>query len=364
MTLYRFELYRIFHRRILLPVAAAMLVWLAFFCWRDVSEESSYVDGVTYTGPAAVRIDREITRPYEGALTDRAAAGIVAQYGFPTRVKTRVGWLDANYLTRFVTVYLSDGRLQDWDDYTVAKRTIPLADSWMAQHLEADGTLAFGYARGYQKLIEYVQMGAYFASVFLIIALAPLFCEDRQMNMRALIFTTAAGKNQDVRARVAAALTVTLITCAVLMIPLTIFVGILYGFGGGGMRTGAVLYRASFFFLAEYPIAVFTALYLMTVCGALMMLSACSILISALVRSTFHSVLASMILWVGPVALFLTFRIRYIYAVSSMLPFTMINYASLIETCHAYGLHMIVMPAATVAGIAYGGRHYRRTDRR
>ena len=78
MTLYRFELYRIFHRRILLPVAAAMLVWLAFFCWRDVSEEFSYVDGITCTGPAAVRIDREITRPYEGALTDRAVAGIVA----------------------------------------------------------------------------------------------------------------------------------------------------------------------------------------------------------------------------------------------------------------------------------------------
>ncbi len=363
MNLYRFELYRICRRRILLLIAAAMLIWLVFFCWRDISEECSYVDGVIYTGPAAVRMDRAVTEPYEGALTDRLTAGIAAQYGFPTQVKIRTGWLDANYLTRFVTTYLSDGQLQDWDDYTVAHHTIPLADSWMSQYLEEDGTLTFGYAQGYRKLIGFVQMGAYFASVFLIIALAPLFSEDRQLNTRELIFTTADGKGQDVRARVAAALTVTLFVCATFMIPLILLVGSLYGYGGGGMRAGAVLYHPSLFFMTKVPISVFTAIYLMTVCGALLMLAAMSILLSALVKSTFHSVLASMIVWGGPVALFLTFRSRYIYAVSSLLPFTLVNYTSLIENRGTFARQLSVMIIVTVAGMVCGARRWSRVDR-
>ena len=71
MKLYRMELYKLCHRKIVIAGTFFLIVILLLFYSMRVSEESAYVDGVLYEGREAVRINRQITLAWTMKKTRR-----------------------------------------------------------------------------------------------------------------------------------------------------------------------------------------------------------------------------------------------------------------------------------------------------
>ena len=69
-------------------------------------------------------------------LTDEKVRDIVGKYGLPKKVERDYpGFCDENYLNAFVTDYLSDGYLYDWDNYRIPTRIYPISETVVAPAL-------------------------------------------------------------------------------------------------------------------------------------------------------------------------------------------------------------------------------------
>lgn len=66
MKLYKMELYKLCHRKIVIAGAFCMIGILLFFFVMKVSDEWAYVDGITYRGYEAVQVNRQITEEFKG----------------------------------------------------------------------------------------------------------------------------------------------------------------------------------------------------------------------------------------------------------------------------------------------------------
>lgn len=86
MKLYKMELYKLIHRKIVVIGVFCVIGILLFFFMIKVADEFAYVNGVTYTGYQAVQINRQITEEFKGVLTDEKVDAIVGKYGFPQEV--------------------------------------------------------------------------------------------------------------------------------------------------------------------------------------------------------------------------------------------------------------------------------------
>lgn len=365
MELYRMELYKICHRKILWIIGGIMIIWLAFYFYVElITTEQTMVDGVIYHGYEAIQKDREITEEFEGTLTDEKIEQIVETYGFPSKVKLNVsGWEDSNYLTNYVTDHFSDGYMMSWDNYEVPKHVVSIADSGETDYLKnPEDTMYFGYAKGNEQFLAFFQTECYFVSVWLIVALAPLFCEERQSRMRQIILTTERGRKVDIRAKMLAAFTVTGTAYLVMtLIPLLVCWKI-FGFAGNAMKAGMVIRVFSFYSLSKYTIGTCTFLYLLISLGALFMLTATGIWISARAKTNFASVLTGIAVWVLPAVVQVTFGNGLTYLFAGAMPFFLTNYISFSETWWAYGFHVVVTAIMTIVGIMQARRGWLEVD--
>ena len=124
------ELYKICSKKLFLfSVLASLAIFLLYF-WSHVIGAESTINGVKYTGYQAVKMDREITEAFQGALTDEKVAQIVEKYGFPSGVSEHVNtFLDKNYLNDFVMHGFSDGYFHGINDYHVGTCVYPIAET-------------------------------------------------------------------------------------------------------------------------------------------------------------------------------------------------------------------------------------------
>ena len=193
MSLYRMELYKILRRpivRISGVIFAALLLF--FFYAMGDSERSSLSNSEPVFGYPAIQQDRELAKKFEGPLTDEKIQQIVDLYGFPSKKqKGYNGWWDQNFVTGFVTEFFSDGYISN-RDYKAAENIIPIKEADIYKYIEGE-PLHFGYYRGWEKYIMFMEFAGEILIIWLTIALSPLFSQEIDTGMYALIFTTKNG---------------------------------------------------------------------------------------------------------------------------------------------------------------------------
>lgn len=149
MRLYRMELYKICSKKLFICSAIAALTIIILYSGIFVVNAETTINDVKYTGLQAVKMDRKITEEWKGVLTDKKVAQIVERYGFPSGVsENRNYFLDRNFLNDFVMREFSDGYFHGWDDYHVATRIYPIAETELGKASEATGkpiVLEYGY---------------------------------------------------------------------------------------------------------------------------------------------------------------------------------------------------------------------------
>lgn len=365
MRLYQMELYKICHKKILWVIGAAMLAWMVFYFTADiVGGVQTTIDDRTYYGYEAIQMDREITKEYEGELTDDTIHEIIEKYGLPTEVKGNVGWKDANYLTKFITDYFSNAYITDWHDYQPPTEITSIKDSSLGGYAK-EGRLAFSYSEGWSKFYEFCNIGLELILVWLMIALAPLFSEEHQQRMYSLIFTSELGKTRDVRAKIAAAFTLASgVYLTFITFTLALFQYV-FGIFQVKMLAGVALNYRNFWELTSKSMIEFLIIALAIDWMAVMMVTAISIWVSAVQKTVFSSVLTALLIFIMPVVLLLTLDGRLTYLFASSQPSFLVNYQSLIETwgIGIFDIFRIVFAVVViVCGVVCGSKAWRREE--
>lgn len=307
MKLYKMELYKICHRKAFVIGSAAAVLILIFFFWGvEVGEEISTVDGRSYQGYAAVQKNREITREYEGILTDEKVEDIAAVFGFPQKVEENYGsFRDANYLNNFVLQYLSDGYFADWDNYKIASNTRPIAETELGALEEITGRpVELFYTTGWNAFLEFFQMGMVLGSILIIFGTAIVFSEEKQTKMLPLIFTTKEGREKDISAKIAASFTLTAMVYGGVAVMAFLMCSLVYGFDGAQCPVGLVRFNGSLNrSIAYMPVRRFTVIILLMSLLAVLTLCAVTLCISAHCGNSFHALAVSAVCWGAPVLL-------------------------------------------------------------
>ncbi len=221
-------------------------ILLAAFCTQVAYEEAT-VDGITYTGYKAVQVNRRITEEFKGVLTDEKVERIVEKYGISYDYISNRGEVASyeNFLRGFVYDYLSvqfmQYRLNDYGDYVAEKNIYPIAYSKLGAVREITGQeIILEYYGGWHTFFEIIYIDMLLGSVFILFSVSVIFVNERQTNMLQLIFTTKEGREKEVYAKIAAAMTVAVSVWAVIFFLNLLLCGIVYGLDGLNCYTGMV----------------------------------------------------------------------------------------------------------------------------
>ncbi len=293
-----------------------MGILLLFFLIK-VADECSYVDGVRYEGFQAVQVNRRITKEYEGVLTDEKVKSIVEKYGFPGKVDENTGYRDANFLNEFVEYYLSDGYCLDWDDYKTATCVYPIADTDLGEAARITGkNIELGYTNGWNTFTDLLQGALLIGGILVLIGISPVFSGERQTKILQLLFTAKDGLKKDICAKIAAAFTVGICVWFVIVVTALALCGMVYGFSGLKCMVGTTWIQGIRSLNTYVPITMLSigkyivVMLLRTLLG-FMLLCAVTLCISAYFKSTFSSIVISMICFGMLVLMFNLYRIFY-----------------------------------------------------
>lgn len=358
MNLYKMELYKTLRRPIVRVTGLIMALLLGFYFYAlGDGERSAVGDAEPVFGYRAVRQDREIAEAFEGILTDEKLQQIVDMYGFPSRTRTDYGgWWDGNFLTEFVTDYFSDGYLRSWDNYKPAEHLIPIAESSFYHFIEGE-ELYFGYYKGWENYIDFMQFAGYVLIVWLVVVLSPLFSQELDTGMYPLIFTTENGRSRDVGAKLAAAFTVTL-ACFLTAAGLS-FIGCWRIYGLGGARTLVCFTEADWLSsCSDLTVAQFTLVYLAVYVVALLMTCGFCVFASAGAKTNFSSLLTAGGILIAPFVLRL-FGVSWLLCDSQ--PIFLIWPMALLESTKVvpYWLYLCTGVALTAACTTAGRKRWK-----
>lgn len=308
MRLYKMELYKLCCRKSFIIGAVCTMGILLLFFLIKVAGESSYVDGIRYEGFQAVQVNRRIIKEYQGVLTDEKVRSIVEKYGFPGKVDENTGYRDGNYLNEFVEYYLSDGYCHNWDDYKLATRVYPIADTDLGEAARLTGKdIVLEYPDGWYIFSEVLQVALLIGGILVLIGISPIFANERQSNMLQLLFTSKDGLKKDICAKIAAAFTVGFCVWFGIVVMDLLLCGIVYGFSGlkclaGIIRVGGL---NTYVPITMLSIGSYITVMLLRTLQGIMLLCAVTLCISAYFKSTFSSIVTSMICFGMPVLMFI-----------------------------------------------------------
>ncbi len=294
MRLYKTELYKLCHKKFFVLGSVCMLLALTFLFCQRVAATRTTINGIEYHGYEAVMADKEITKEFTGVLTDDTIQQIAQKYGFPQRVVQYYGFSDSNFLNKFVATYASDGYLNDWDNYRIATRTVPLTESGLGGLSERTGEdIWFAYYGEWGSYPEWYFLGMIMVSIVLLCVISTVFSVEEQSNTKSLLFTTKEGPAKDTHAKVAAAFTLAM----GLWLSVTVFSLLLYGIVYGTDSFGCLANLVVDF---SEPLISFRMLLAETMFFSMLgILELCAIAlcVSAYCRSTFHSVAVCALCW-------------------------------------------------------------------
>ena len=303
MRLYKMELYKICHKKFFIIGAACVIaiVLLAFMI--QLTDEEATIDEVRYTGYRAVQINREITEEFKGAVTDEKVEQIVEKYGFPSKIEP--GWnyfRDANFLSQFVEDYFSNGYVNNENDYRVATEVYPVADTDIGRVMEYTGKeVILEYDHGWSTFLEVLPYGMVTGSILVLCILSGVFANEGQTKMLPLLFTTKEGKENDVHAKVLAAITVAAGVWLVIFLLDLLLCGVVYGLDGLHCYNGMVVAYLFLWSVRMIPMKFYLMLAAVFSFSGMISLCFITICVSAYQRSVFHAVVLSAVCYTAPV---------------------------------------------------------------
>lgn len=367
MRLFRMEFTKLFGRKFFFCSFLASIILLIFyFYFLNVSEERSVINGKVYTGYEAIQRDRQITEEFRGTFTDAAANAIIAKYGFPSVVQEYYGsFRDENYLNAFVTQYLGNGYMRDWEDYKISTALYPLEETELGKAAENSGKdLVFDYTKGWSVFLDTFQMGMILGSILILIGISPVFSEEYQTGMRDLLFTSVKGKRGDITAKTMASFILALIIYMTMTVCAVFCTGAVYGFQGGECMCGMLSALNGIY--PEWEVTMVSAARfagVVAVMGGVGILVLCGIVlcVSAHSDTLFHAVCISALLWMAPVLIrMMCGGIGYIFA--AMTPLFLVMYGVLQEWYKMLFLPFLVSSLILIFCTADGWKTYQRRE--
>lgn len=367
MRLYRMELYKLYHQKSFIICGVFTLLITIFNFWASgIDSEFAVVDGVRYQGYEAVRVNRQITEEFRGALTDEKVARIVEKYGLPSELTEDVpGWQDANYLNDFVAEYLSDGEWKMEED-KIPTKVYAIADTELGELQRVTGEeIRFAYTKGWKVLMDSLQMGMVLANITVLLSVSVVFAQEGQSRMLALLSTTQEGKGKDVWAKIAAAFTLTIMVYAVVALLCIVMSAGVFGLDGGDCALAVAMQRQSFFnarVAASYmPVKDFARIILGMALLSMLLVCAITMCVSAHCRSTFEAVTIAAVLWALPLLISMFFG-GFLYFFTSCMPLFLTMTDSVYEAVSwGWGPLMVwVASVLSVFCVEEGYRVYKR----
>ena len=312
MDLLKEELHRIVSRKIVkVSFIAVLFIQVLLFTTTGILQERSVINGQTYTGLAAIKMDREITKPLEGELTWEKMEKIAADYGF-VDIDAKNFDVKSNYLNSFLyDNNLTNGYLREWEDYKQPTELMPLKESDMGKLLADKGDVpTLAYTKGWRVFENTATMAAVLVCLWSVIALTPVFAEEYSMKTVNIVLTTVHGKKKDILMRFAAAFLFTAGAYVLVIGVSFLLCGSFYGFGGLDALYGSMNHiwyadygdrqSVSFFTVGQFfAIMAFVAFL------GLVMLTSFVLLLSAVARQPFTALIVSLLFYVAPLAIWL-----------------------------------------------------------
>lgn len=370
MRLYRMELYKLYHTKMFLVSSVLTVFITVFYFWAEgIGGETAVVNGEVYHGYAAVRVNRQIMEEYRGALTDEKVEAIVERYGLPTEVREREyhGWVDANCLSVFVTEYLSDGYIRYWNDYQAPTKVYAIADTELGRVQRVTGEeIGLAYTKGWEVLLESLQMGMQLASVVVLLAVSVVFAQEGQTRMLPLLSTTQEGRGKDVWAKIASAFTLTVLVYITMALLCFLMSFCVFGLDGGDCPLAVALTDKVFLLNANVaasymPMASFAMIVLGMEFLAMLMQCGITMCVSAHCRSNFGAVSGAAALWGMPVLISMFFG-GFGYFFTSCMPVFLMMTGSVYEAV-MWGREVLMLPViigVIVGCVVEGVRGYKR----
>ncbi|MCM1124580.1 MAG: ABC transporter permease [Eubacterium sp.] len=367
------ELYKLCHKKIVLACAVFTALFTIFNIWAYyIDVENATVDGVRYSGYEAVRVNRQITEEYRGVLTDEKISQIVEKYGLPSKaVNNYGGWQDGNYLSNFVADYLSDGYFRSWDRYKVPTRVYAIADTELGALQDAMGKgILFAYTNGWKALFSSLQMGMMLASILIVISVSVVFAQEGQSNMLPLLFTTQEGKNKDVRAKIAAAFTLTILVYSAVVLLCMVVCVCIFGLDGGDCPLLIALSGETGFYVGSFDgnqasyMTVRSFLWMILGMNLLAMLLLCAMMlcVSAYCKNNFTAVSTAAIVWCMPLLIRMLFGGFGYFFATCMPIFVIMTYTVYESLLHGSTVAMLpVILVLFVFCVVEGHQVYRKS---
>ena len=356
MALYKMELRKIWSRKITMVSAVLLFSLTLVYLMILISGERSIEKGTPYRGIQAIERNREMEKLYQGVLDDDKLQRILMETN---------PWDDKNYITDFIVQWLSDGTLEQGNMsgiYREPSHIYPVGETELGRVMKESGKkITLGYNQGYRTFLDYLQSGMVFLSIFLIVALTPVFSEEYQENTAGIIYASEYGKTRGPGAKIAAAFTTAAGTFAVIAVIGAAVCRGIYGAGNWKMVTGILLGDMNeYLSLYQMEIGKFAVLYLFMAFGGILMLAGMSIWLSAHFKKNYHVLTVTVAVWCLPILIRFLLGTGVWMIVGQTQPIYQILYQTIIET-EKTRLLQIVMIIAVVSGGAVMG--YRRSAR-
>lgn len=330
--LVRFELGKLLRR----PLVFASLVGLAIFTaymlclwvipFDTIVQEEINGEIVTIKGFAAVKRNQEITALYEGPFTEEKVKNIIENYSFSAAAMEKEG-MNLEQQKDYTHNYLYDmlkgffiNRDGTYRDYAM--------DSINTFYPQSSPDLILGYSEGWSYMLATLPDVFPVWACVLAIILSPVFSEEYVRRTDALVLTGSQGRTKCPIAKVLAAYIIALGGSLIILAIFLLCLFFCYGFAG--LESSILL--SEFLILFFYPISLGQAfaLVLLLLFSGIIVFTTLILVISALSRNSFASMIISAAVLLAPNCITMDSRInKLLYIVCSLLPINQLKIVSI-----------------------------------
>ena len=382
MQLYKMELYKIFHRKIVwIGILATLGLMFVYFWFAEVGDERCVIDGRSHSGYEAVQMNKKITEEYAGTVTDEKINQIVDKYGLPSELNENMpGWKDGNYLNDFVTRFFTNGswengvkpteryRLKDTDLWKAYKEYNENIDSKSEKNDKKQMKTeilsmwkfkpTLEYTTGWKVFGELLQFGLILGSIMIICVISGIFAEESQTKMLPLIFTTVEGKRKGTSAKVLASFTITVLLYAGITGSAWGLCKIVYDLKGGYNLTGVVISGSMWKTVDKVPFFSYLSVLLILGMLAFLSLNAITLCISAYQDSMFGAVVVTAICWAIPLLVRIFFG-GFVWILVDSMPMFLIMQVNLNDIYSIWHVIAVIAVGVLAVSLTKGILHYK-----
>lgn len=314
-----FELEKICKRKIVWAGLIALIgLNLAFYIFTAMPSMNVMNEQGGYSkGTEAIAVDRALTKPYEGVLTDETVKQILLDH------QEKIEKTD--YYAKMDYAYDSIGKM--FLDETGNHNGLSVKELYGADPSHRE----FHYARGEQQFLGYMPMLLLVMGYFLIIALSPVFSDEYMRGTDALILTSKMGKRQCAISKVTASLLFTVAVASVIILANWLLTVLFFGTDGWNasiqLEMSAGDYSAVPYAMTMGQAIVYAVLLWMT---AMIGLTGIVVICSSFAKSSFMALIAALLIYTVPLTLS-SLSFEWLQRILAFMPIIMSTVGSVLQ---------------------------------